>query len=95
MLQLAIIANNPAGSNVITWLGMVVLALVAAVTLGLWVFVAGGRARRAAQNAEETADDRSLETLRHQRLVAQPSPGPQGAVVAEFEPDDEAAPTER
>jgi len=94
MLKLALIASNSAGTSVIALLGMIMLALVAAVTLGLWVFVASRQAGRARREAEASADDESLETLRHRRLVVQPAAGPQGAVVAELQPTDEAAPAD-
>jgi len=91
MLRLSIIVQNPAMASAITTFGVILLALVAAMILGLWVVVARGRARRDAEDFDESASD--LEALRHERLVRQPSDGSQAAVVAELERTGESGPT--
>ena len=93
MLRLSIIVQNPAMASAITLFGVIVLALVAALILGLWVVVARGRARRDAEDFDESASGSDLEALRHERLVRQPSDGSQAAVVAELERTGESGPT--
>jgi hypothetical protein len=94
MLRLDIIQQNPAFASAITWFGVIVLALVAALTAGLWVVVARGRARRNAQDFDDSASDPGLEALRHERLVVRPSGAP-GAVEVEIERTGESEPTDR
>jgi len=64
MLRLSLIVHNPAGDSAITWLGVIPLALVALMVVGLWVVVVSRRAR-----PDETADDRGLKTLRRLKLI--------------------------
>ena len=91
MLTLGLIVQNPTGAAAITWVGIVILALLAALLVGLWVFVARGLVHR-----DEDAGDPALEALRHRKFVVRRSrktSGPQAAVVAELDPDGEAEPT--
>jgi hypothetical protein len=85
MLRLAIIARNPALTSAITSFGMIVLALVAVLIVGLWVVVARGQARRNIRDFDDSASDPGLDALRHERLVVRNSRGPQDAVESEFE----------
>jgi hypothetical protein len=97
MLRLGIITHNPSGTGLITSIGMISLAFVAVVIAGLWIVVVLGRARRAAQDVDDSASERGLEALRHLRLVRRsrtPS-GSQAAIVAELEPVDESEPVGR
>jgi hypothetical protein len=90
MLKLNLIVQNSAGEGVVTWFGIVSLALLAIVIAGLWVVVATGPARG------ESADDRGLKALRRRRLVVRSSRRPrgaQGAVVSELERAGESGPT--
>jgi len=90
MLRLNVIVHNPAGDGAITWFGVVLLALVAAMIVALWVVVARQLARRP---DDESDSDSGLETLRHLKLVVRRSGSrrePQAPVVAELEPDGES-----
>jgi hypothetical protein len=93
MLRLNLIVHNPAGDSVITWIGVIILALLAALILALWVVLA-----RRTVHPDEGAIDPGLEVLRHRRLVVLPSrksPDPQAAVVSELDPTGESEPTGR
>ncbi len=93
MLRLNIVQHNPEVANLVTSFGFVLLALVAALTLALWIVVARGRARRDIQDFDASDADSGLEALRHERLVVRPSATPaepQAAVVAELEPTGES-----
>jgi hypothetical protein len=97
MLRLAIIARNPALTSAITSFGMILLALMAVMIVGLWVVVARGRARRDARDFDESASDPGLEALRHERLVVTPSraPGdPHADVEAQLERTEASEPTD-
>jgi hypothetical protein len=87
MLTLCVIDANPAGASAVTWFGVIVLALVAAVVVGLWVVAAGKLARGNDSDLDESADDPGLEALRHRRLVVRRPRGRQAAVVAELAPE--------
>jgi hypothetical protein len=90
MLTLGVINVNPTGTSAITWFGMIVLALLAVVVAGLWVFIARRLARNRAEDPD--SDDPSLDALRQQHLVVHEPEGKPGAVVAELEPDAPADP---
>jgi len=93
MLRLALIVQNPAATSVITWVGMVILGLLAAMIIALWVVLA-----RRSVHPDEGASDPGLEVLRHRRLVVLPSrksPDPEGPVVSELDPTGESEPTGR
>jgi hypothetical protein len=95
MLRLSVIVHNPAADSAITWIGMIILALLAAGIGALWLVLASGHWRR---DDDEDASDPGLEALRRRRLVvrrARKSPGPQGAVVSELDPTPESEPTGR
>jgi|SRR5580698_8742143 hypothetical protein len=90
MLRLSIIVQNPAADSAITWFGVGMLALLAAVIVGVWVVAA----RRLAHHDENDSDP-ALETLRHRKLVVLRSRkprGPQAVVVTELEPTGESEP---
>lgn len=87
-MLLNVIVQNPAAESAIIWFDLVILAFLAVVVVGVWVFVARGRAGR---DVDENASDRGLETLRRSRLVVRRSPkprGPQAPVVSELEPEE-------
>ena len=92
MLRLAVIVHNPTADNAITLVGVVIVALLAAVVVVLWVVLAGGLVHR-----DEGPDDPALDTLRRLRLVVRPrkSRDPNAAVVSELDPDGESEPTSR
>jgi hypothetical protein len=90
MLTLGVINVNPAGASAITWFGVIVLALVAVVVVGLWVVVAGRLARN--RDNDPDSDDPGVDALRHLRFVVRRQRGPKGAVVAELEPDSPSNP---
>jgi hypothetical protein len=95
MLTLSVVEANQAGASVVTWLGVIFLAAVAAVAIGLWVFVVGRLAQGARDLASSTEDARELDSLSQTRLVVQRGrkPGSQGVVVSELEHSGEAGPT--
>jgi len=92
MLRLNIVLQNPAVTSVITWFGVIVLAVVAALIVALWVVVVRGRASRDIRDFDDSANDPAIEDLRHTRLVVQSSGGPQDAVVAQLERTSEPDP---
>jgi hypothetical protein len=95
MLKLDIVQHNPAIADLLTAFGVVLLAAVAALTLGLWLVVVRGRARRQIREFNDSASDSGIEALRHERLVARPTPAaqaPQGVVVADLERTEEPDP---
>jgi hypothetical protein len=77
MLRLSVIVHNPLGDSAITWLGIVPLALVALMVVGLWVVVVSRRAR-----PDEAPDDRGLEALRRFKLIVRRPGGRRGAQAA-------------
>ena len=85
MLTLGVINVNPAGASAITWFGLIILALLAVVVVGLWVVVAGRLARN--RDNDPDSDDPGLDALRQQHLVVRRQGGQKDAVVAELEPD--------
>ncbi|MEJ0066956.1 MAG: hypothetical protein WDM85_17365 [Caulobacteraceae bacterium] len=90
MLRLNLIVHNPAGDAAITWIGVIILAALAAMLVGLWVFVASGRGRR-----DDDAGDPALDALRRRRLVVRRSGkarGPQATDVVELEPTADIEP---
>jgi hypothetical protein len=91
MFTLGLIVRNPAGAAAITWVGVVILALLAALLAGLWVFVA-----RELVTHDENPGDPALEALRHRKFVvlrSRKARGPQATDVAELEPTGESEPT--
>lgn len=91
MLRLLVIVSNPTGASAIAWVGIVILALLAAVIVALWVVLA----RRTAQ-PDEGAADPALDALRNRRLVvrrARKSRDPEAAVVSELDPAGKSEPT--
>ena len=95
MLPLNLVQANPTGASVITWLGLIVLALVAAVAVSVWVIVARRVANRAEDGLAAADDDASLEALRHTRLVVQSDDnplGPEAVEVLTLEHTDEPDP---
>jgi hypothetical protein len=91
MLRLCLIVQNPAATSAITWIGMVIVALSAAVIVALWVFLA-----RRTVHPDDGVDDPGLEVLRHRRLVVLPARkarGQQAAVLSELDPTSESEPT--
>ena len=87
MLTLSIIDVNPAGASAITWFGVIFLALVAAIVVGLWVVVAGRLARGSDSDLNDSTDNPGLEALRRRRLIIRRPRGRQAAVVAELAPE--------
>jgi hypothetical protein len=91
MLRLDLIVRNPAGETAITWIGVVILALLAAMLVGLWVLAA-----RVRTLPDENAGDPALDALRHRKFVVRRSAnaaGPQAVDVAELDPDGESEPS--
>ena len=89
MLRLNLIIQNPTGEAAITWIGVTMLALLAALLVALWIFVVRARAHR------ESPGDPALDALRHRKFVVRRSAkaGTQAVDVAELDPDDESEPT--
>jgi hypothetical protein len=85
MLTLGVINVNPAGASAITWFGVIILALLAVVVVGLWLVVARQLARN--RDNDPDSDDPGLDALRRQRLIVRRPRGRQATVVAELEPD--------
>jgi hypothetical protein len=87
MLTFAIVNANPAGADAVTAFGVLILAVVAAVVIGVWIGAARQFAHRNDADLNEDVDDPGLEALRHQHLVVQPKRGRQAAEVVELVPD--------
>jgi hypothetical protein len=90
MLRLSLIVQNPAAETAITWIGVIILGVLAALLVFLWIFVVKAGAHR------ESAADPALDALRHRKLVPRrsaKSAGPQATEVLELEPDSESGPT--
>ena len=93
MLSLGVIVNNPVGATAITWIGVVILGLLAAVIVALWVVLA-----RRSVHPDDGASDPGLEALRHRRLVvrrSRKSRDPDAPVVSELDPTGDSEPTGR
>jgi hypothetical protein len=95
MLTLSIVEANQTAASVIAWLGVICLAAVAAIAIGLWVFVFHRLAEGARNLASSAEDQREIESLSQTRLVVRPGrkSGSQGVVVSELEHSGEAGPT--
>jgi len=96
MLTLSVIEANQAGASVVTWLGVVVFAPVAAIVIGLWVFVVRRLGQRDRDLALSRDEEQDLEALSQTQLVVQrggKSRGPQAVVVSELEHTGRAGPT--
>jgi hypothetical protein len=94
MLRLNLIVHNPVGDSVITWIGVIILAVLAAMVAALWVAIA-----RRTVRPDDGASDPGLEGLRRRRLVVLPSRksrDPEAVVVSELDPStSESEPTAR
>jgi hypothetical protein len=98
MLSLAIIHQNPAAASALMWFGIVILALVAVLSVALWIVVARGRARQDVQDFDHSESDPAVGALRRRPLVVQRSPKPRGRdepVVARLEPTGDSEPSVR
>ncbi|HEX3920149.1 MAG TPA: hypothetical protein VHW60_22650 [Caulobacteraceae bacterium] len=82
MPRLAIVQDTFA-ATVLTTFGLVVLAMIAVVSVGLWVVVARGRARREIKAFDDPTDD-PVGALRQEDLVVQDTPSPKDTVVAQL-----------
>jgi hypothetical protein len=87
MLTLAVVDANVTGANVVTWFGIFILAIVAAVVVGVWLAVARELARRSAGHRDDDADDPGLEALRHRHLLVRRARNRQPTDVVELVPD--------
>jgi hypothetical protein len=90
MLRLDIIVRNPVADSAITWFGVGMLALLAAVIVGAWVVAA-----RRLGSHDENDSNPALETLRRRKLVVlrpRKPRGPHAVVVTELEPTGESEP---
>jgi hypothetical protein len=94
MLTLSVVEANQAGASVVTWLGVISLAAVAAIAVGLWIFVARRLAQGARDLATSTEDEREIESLSQTRLVVRRGgdSGSRDTVVSELEHSGEAGP---
>jgi hypothetical protein len=90
MLRLSLIVQNPTAETAITWIGVIILGVLAASLVFLWIFVVRAGTHR------ESSEDPALDVLRHRKLVPRRSgtpAGPQATEVVELEPDSESEPT--
>jgi hypothetical protein len=83
MPRLLTIVQDPLAATALTTFGLVVLAMIAVVSIGLWIVVARGRARREIRAFDDPTDD-PVGALRQEDLVVQGSPGPKDTVVAQL-----------
>jgi hypothetical protein len=93
MLRFNLIVHNPAGDSAITWIGVIIVAVLAAMIVALWVAIA-----RRAVHPDDSASDPGLEVLRHRRLVVlhpRKSRDPEAPVVSELDPTGESESTSR
>ena len=68
MLTLAIANANPTGAEAVTAFGLIILAIVAVVVVGVWIAVARQLAHRNDADLNEDIEDPGLEALRHQQF---------------------------